>query len=38
MNRRHVIVLARALRATLVLTSDPGDLKALDPAVRLHVV
>ncbi|MET8773520.1 PIN domain-containing protein [Nocardia sp. NPDC004654] len=34
----HVIVLARALRATLVLTSDPDDLKALDPAVRLHVV
>lgn len=34
----HVIVLARALRATLVVTSDPVDLKALDPAVRLHVV
>ncbi|WP_431966536.1 PIN domain-containing protein [Nocardia sp. bgisy134] len=34
----HVTVLARALRATLVLTSDPDDLKALDPAVRLHMV
>lgn len=34
----HVIVLARALRATLVVTSDPDDLKALDPEVRLHVV
>ncbi|MFF0532044.1 PIN domain-containing protein [Nocardia amikacinitolerans] len=33
-----VIVLARGLRAALVLTSDPDDLKALDPAVRLHVV
>jgi len=34
----HVVVLARALRATLVVTSDPDDLTTLDPAVRLYVV
>jgi hypothetical protein len=34
----HVIVLARALRANLVVTSDPDDLSALDPVVRLYVV
>lgn len=34
----HVVLLARALRAILVVTSDPDDLKALDPTLRLHVV
>ncbi|MEV6771076.1 PIN domain-containing protein [Nocardia sp. NPDC051030] len=34
----HVIVLARALRATLVVTSDPDDLTTLDPAIRLYTV
>ncbi len=34
----HVIVAARALRADRVVTSDPDDLTALDPAVRLVVV
>lgn len=34
----HVIVTARTLRADRVVTSDPDDLTALDPAVRLVVV
>ncbi|MEV4240169.1 MULTISPECIES: hypothetical protein [unclassified Nocardia] len=34
----HVIVLARAVQSIMVVTSDPDDLTALDPAVRLHVV
>ncbi|WP_157390836.1 PIN domain-containing protein [Nocardia terrae] len=34
----HVVVLARSLRATLVVTSDPDDLTALDPHIRLHLV
>ncbi|NKY35819.1 PIN domain-containing protein [Nocardia speluncae] len=34
----HVIVVARALRADRVVTADPDDLTALDPAVRLVVV
>ncbi|MEC3916367.1 PIN domain-containing protein [Nocardia sp. CDC160] len=34
----HVVVLARSLHATLVVTSDPDDLTALDSHLRLHVV
>ncbi|MBF6349629.1 PIN domain-containing protein [Nocardia flavorosea] len=34
----HVIVVARALRADRIVTSDPDDLTAIDPAVRLVVV
>lgn len=34
----HVIVVAHAVQAIMVVTSDPDDLTALDPAVRLHVV
>jgi hypothetical protein len=34
---RHVALLARRLRAT-VLTSDPGDLTALDPPLTLVTV
>ncbi|MFI6365822.1 hypothetical protein ACIBG0_24040 [Nocardia sp. NPDC050630] len=34
----HAIVLARAVQSIMVVTSDPDDLAALDPAVRLHVV
>lgn len=31
----HVVVVARAAGASLVLTSDPGDIRRLDPALRL---
>lgn len=34
----HVIVCARLIRARAVITSDPDDLRALDPNVRLEVV
>ncbi|WP_433756973.1 hypothetical protein [Nocardia sp. CA-135398] len=34
----HVIVLAHAVQSIMVVTSDPDDLAAFDPAVRLHVV
>ncbi|WP_327100789.1 PIN domain-containing protein [Nocardia vinacea] len=34
----HVIVCARLTRARAVITSDPGDLRALDPDIRLEVV
>ncbi|WP_051182838.1 hypothetical protein [Nocardia vinacea] len=34
----HVIVCARLTRARAVITSDPGDLRALDPNIRLEVV
>ncbi|WP_433713785.1 hypothetical protein ACQP2U_06200 [Nocardia sp. CA-084685] len=34
----QVIVLAHAVQSIMVVTSDPDDLAALDPAVRLHVV
>ncbi|MEV2218655.1 PIN domain-containing protein [Nocardia vinacea] len=34
----HVIVCARLTRARAVITSDPDDLRALDPNVRLEVV
>ncbi len=31
----HVVVCARLLRADVVVTSDPDDLRSLDPALRL---
>lgn len=34
----HVIVVARTLRADRIVTADPEDLTALDPAARLVVV
>ncbi|MEV4128529.1 hypothetical protein [Nocardia sp. NPDC049707] len=34
----HVIVCARSTRARAVITSEPDDLRALDPNVRLEVV
>ncbi|WP_063047626.1 PIN domain-containing protein [Nocardia pseudovaccinii] len=34
----HVIVCARLTRARAVITSDPDDLRALDPNIRLEVV
>ncbi|WP_162958653.1 PIN domain-containing protein [Nocardia yunnanensis] len=34
----HVVVLARALAATLVVTSDPEDLTGLDSRIRPHIV
>lgn len=34
----HVIVCARLTRARAVITSDPDDLRGLDPNVRLEVV
>lgn len=34
----HVIVCARSIRARAVITSDPDDLRALDPNIRLEVV
>ncbi|WP_175647902.1 PIN domain-containing protein [Nocardia donostiensis] len=34
----HVIVCARATRATTIITSDPDDLRQLDPTIPLTVV
>ncbi|MBH0777618.1 PIN domain-containing protein [Nocardia bovistercoris] len=34
----HVIVCARATRAATVVTSDPDDLRRLDPTIALTVV
>ncbi len=34
----HVVVVSRRTRPAVVLTSDPADLSALDPRIRLVVV